>query len=90
VGQEKVKVYISEFYKGLFGAPSKNNFTLVQNSRYSSIILGGNNIITIIHKEGIMRRHKANGKNKARWVSRFWEVIKSDILNMFTGFKKGE
>jgi hypothetical protein len=47
VGQEKVKVYISEFYKGLFGAPSKNNFTLVQNSRYSSIILRGNNIITI-------------------------------------------
>jgi hypothetical protein len=30
VGEEKLKSYITNFYKNLFGAPEKNNFSLVE------------------------------------------------------------
>jgi hypothetical protein len=31
IGEENLKVFISEYYKGLFGAPPQNNFTLLED-----------------------------------------------------------
>ena len=31
VGDENLKVYITEYYKNLFGAPVKNNFSLIES-----------------------------------------------------------
>jgi hypothetical protein len=31
VGEENLKVFISEYYKGLFGAATQNHFTLVED-----------------------------------------------------------
>jgi hypothetical protein len=33
VGEEKLKSYISNYYKKLFGTPEKNNFSLVDDYR---------------------------------------------------------
>jgi hypothetical protein len=30
IGEENLKVFISEYYKGLFGAPPQNHFTLLE------------------------------------------------------------
>jgi hypothetical protein len=31
IGEENLKVFISEYYKGLFGAPPQNHFTLLED-----------------------------------------------------------
>jgi hypothetical protein len=33
VSEEKLKSYITNYYKNLFGAPAKNNFSLVEDYR---------------------------------------------------------
>jgi hypothetical protein len=30
IGQENIKHYITDFYRGLFGAPTENNFSMVK------------------------------------------------------------
>jgi hypothetical protein len=31
VGEENLEVYITEYYKKIFGAPAKNNFTMQED-----------------------------------------------------------
>jgi hypothetical protein len=31
VGEDNLKTYISEYYKNLFGAPSQNNFSMIES-----------------------------------------------------------
>ena len=38
VGHENLKVYISEFYKKLFGAPGVNNFSLLESEDRKSVV----------------------------------------------------
>ena len=101
VGQENLKIYISEFYKKLFGASAKNNFSLVETENQDMPQLSNeeNEILTAsftekeVH-EAIMQmeKNKAPGPDgfPAEFYQKCWAVIKDDLFAMFRDFQKGE
>ena len=48
VGQSNLKTYISEYYKKLFGAPDRNNFTMIETevSDITQLSVEENDILT--------------------------------------------
>jgi hypothetical protein len=70
VGEENLKVYITEYYKKLFGAPAINNFTLREDftSDIPQLYPGENNLLTADFTEkevfeaiSMMKHNKAPG-----------------------------
>ena len=54
IGHENLKVYISEFYKKLFGAPAVNKFSLLESENHDMPQLSSeeNEILTAGYTEG--------------------------------------
>ena len=100
MGQENLKTYISEYYKKLFGAPVPNNFTLDENmiQDMPQISQEENEILTQNFSEkGVleaiqqMEHNKAPGPDgfPAEFYKKFWEIIKSDLMDMFAQLRAG-
>jgi exonuclease III len=100
VGQENLKNYITEYYKGLFGAPEKNNCVMDESMTQDipQISMEENDILSAPFNEkeifeaiSNMEKNKAPGPDgfPAEFYQYFWEVIKYDLLALFTSFQIG-
>ena len=100
VGHENIKNYITTYYKGLFGEPEKNYFSLVESNTTDipQISAQENAILTadFTEKEVYeaimqMKRNKAPGPDgfPAEFYQTFWELIKSDLMKLFMKFQQG-
>jgi exonuclease III len=101
VGQENLKVYITEYYKNLFGAPVPNHFSMSESDKADIPQLSEeeNKILTADFTEQEvydaimqMEKNKAPGPDgfPAEFYQTFWDVIKIDIMRLFQAFQKGE
>ena len=100
-GQDQLKEYITSYYKGLFGAPEEGNFTL-DESRTDDITQvtpeENNFLIAPFSEEEIskavfqMEHNKAPGPDgfSAEFYQYFWEIIKSDLLELFGCLHAGQ
>ena len=95
VGEDNLKVYITEFYKKLFGAPAPTNISLDEEEiqDITQISLVENNILTAPFTEeevfeaiSQMELNKAPGPDgfPAEFYQKFWEVIKYDLMALFS------
>jgi mannosylglycoprotein endo-beta-mannosidase len=101
VGEDNLKVYITEFYKKLFGAPTPSNISLVEEvvQDIPQISSDENEILTAPFSEeevyeaiSQMEHNKAPGPDgfPAEFYQTFWEVIKDDLIALFNQFSKGD
>ena len=93
-GHEQLKSYITNYYKGLFGAPEEGNFTL-DKSRTEDIPQVSdveNSLLTKLYSEEEVRMSVFQMKHNtapgpdgfpAEFYQNFWDVIKSDLLQLF-------
>jgi hypothetical protein len=100
-GQENLKVFITKYYKDLFGSSQRNNFSL-DESQISDIpqITEEENRLLIdmfIEKEVTeaifqMKHNKAPGPDgfPAEFYQVFWSLIKDDLMAMFREFHAGK
>ena len=89
VGQDNLKVFISEYYKKLFGASAPSSFSLIENFNEDmpQISEAENAILTspftkkeVYNAISQMEHNKAPGPDgfPAEFYQRFWDVIKVD------------
>jgi hypothetical protein len=100
VGEENLKIYITNYYKGLFGSSESNQFTLdethiedmPQVSDLENEILSDafseNEIKEAIFQ---MEHNKAPGPDgfPAEFYQHFWDIIKPDLMALFNKFHQG-
>ena len=100
VGDANLQDYIANYYKGLFGEPDKTNFSMIESfsNDITQVSHLENDILTMEFsekeiKEAIfqMERNKAPGPDgfPVEFYQVFWEVIKFDLLALFSEFHKG-
>ena len=100
VGDENLKTYITNFYKGLFGSPESNYFSL--NEEFTEDIPQVSDLENEILSDAFtekeireaifqMELNKAPGPDGflAEFYQTFWEVIKPDLLALFNEFHQG-
>jgi hypothetical protein len=101
VGEENLKVFISEYYKGLFGAPPENHFTLLEGRIEDIPQLSSDekNLLSadfteIEVKEAVMqmKKNKAPGPDgfPAEFYQMFWDTIKDGMMAMFYQLQNGD
>nr|XP_051221032.1 uncharacterized protein LOC127339195 [Lolium perenne] len=101
VGDDNLKVYITEFYKKLFGAPASTNISLVENDfqDITQISPLENEILTapftekeVFEAVSQMELNKAPGPDgfPAEFYQKFWDVIKKDLMALFSQFSNGD
>ena len=100
-GQEQLKSYITNYYKDLFGAPEEGNFTL-DESRTEDIPQVSdeeNVLLTKLYSEEEVKRAVFQMKHNsapgpdgfpAEFYQNFWDVIKSDLLQLFACLHNGQ
>src|SRR6187455_2199976 len=92
-GQQHLKEYITEFYKGLFGPAEENHFSMQERTDdISQVSHAENEFLTAPFTEKEIRdaifsmeHNKAPGPDgfPAEFYQQFWDTIKEDLLNMF-------
>jgi hypothetical protein len=101
IGEENLKVFISEYYKGLFGAPNTNHFDLVENrtedipqlSREEKELLSADfTKLEVMEAIMEMKKNKAPGPDgfPAEFYQVFWDTIKEDLMAMFFQLQAGD
>jgi hypothetical protein len=101
VGQDNLKTYISEYYKNLFGAPTMNNFSMIESeiNDIPQLSQEENNILTADFSEKEvqdaimqMEKNKPPGPDgfPAKFYQKNWDTIRSDFMAMFVAFQRGE
>jgi hypothetical protein len=101
VGQENLKIYISEYYKKLFGPPCGSGCTLLETvthdipqlSQEENEILISDFTEKEIHDAIMqMEKNKAPGPDgfPAEFYQKFWGILKDDLMLMFKKFHSGE
>jgi hypothetical protein len=101
VGNENLKIYITKYYKKLFGNPLKNDFSLMgdrihvvpQLSSIQNRLLIANFTADEVHEAiSQMEHNKVAGPDgfPAEFDQHFWEVLKDDLMALFTCFQKGD
>ena len=94
VGEENLKVYITEFYKKLFGEPVHTNVSMLEdvNDDIPQVSTEENGILTAPFTEeevyeaiSQMEHNKAPGPDgfPAEFYQKIWEVIKGDLMALF-------
>lgn len=93
-GQANLKAYITQFYKDLFGAPEENSFAL-DESRKDDIFqvtqVENDSLAAPFTEKEVwdaifdMKHNKAPGPDgfPVEFCQKFWDVIKSDLMQMF-------
>jgi len=99
-GDEELKKYNTNYYRGLFG-PSENNFLTIDESRRDDIPQvtddESESLIAMFTQEESrtaifqMEHNKAPGPDgfPAEFYQAFWETIKDDLMALFQGFHEG-
>ena len=101
VGENNLKVFISEYYKRLFGAPDPCHFSLEESfiADLPQITPQENSILTSVFTEkevfeaiSQMELNKAPGPDgfPAEFYQKFWLLIKADLMAMFTQLHCGD
>jgi hypothetical protein len=101
VGEENLKVYITEFYKKLFGDPDQNGFSMMEEQvgDIPQLSAEENEILTadftedeVLEAISQMEHNKAPGPDgfPAEFYQTFWEVIKGDLMALFYQLQIGE
>jgi hypothetical protein len=101
VGQQNLKVIITEYYKKLFGAPETNFFKMREEVTRDITQLSQeeNSILTTPFTEeevfeaiSNMEHYKALGPDgfPAEFYQKFWQVIKFDMMAMFAQLQDGD
>jgi hypothetical protein len=100
-GLDNLKVYITNYYKNLSGAPEEGNFYM-DESRTDDIPQvsdAENNFLTAEYSEEEVRKaifqiehNKAPGPDgfPAEFYQTFWETIKGDLLDLFSSLHAGQ
>ena len=97
VGDAELKAYITNYYKGLFGPPEDNNFSMVenQNDDIPEVTEEENNFLVAPLtereiKEAVfqMEHNKSPGPYgfPAEFYQVFREIIKADLMSLFMEF----
>ena len=100
MGNDNLKVYISEYYKKLFGASVPNNFYLDENrindipqlsSEENASLTASFSVEEVYEAISQMELNKSPGPDgfPAEFYQKFWEVIKSDLMAMFAQLHQG-
>ena len=99
-GDEELKKYITNYYRGLFG-PSENNFFTIDENRREDIPQvtddESESLIAMFTQEEVrtaifqMEHNKAPGPDgfPAEFYQAFWETIKDDLMALFQDFHEG-
>ena len=99
VGDAQLKSYITQFYKDLFGPKDVSDITLEEDriqdipqlSREENELLTSEFTVSEV-KDAVfqMEHNKAPGPDgfPAEFYQVFWEVIKDDLMSLFTDFHK--
>jgi mannosylglycoprotein endo-beta-mannosidase len=101
VREENLKVYIIEYYKKLFGAPTENNFILREDlvADIAQLSTEENNILTVdFTQEEVFDAISQMELNKApvpdgfpaEFYIQFWEVIKYHLMKLFDQLRHGD
>jgi mannosylglycoprotein endo-beta-mannosidase len=100
VGDENLKTYITEFYKKLFGDPEHYSSLIEERVTDIPQLMQEENdlLIAPFAEEEVfeaisqMEHNKSLGPDgfPAEFYQHFWNVIKCDLLALFTEFHKGE
>ena len=96
-GQAELKRYITKYYKCLFGAPEEGDFTLdeTRTDGIPQITEEENDIPTAPFSEEEVRaavfqmeHNKAPGPDgfPTEFYQNFWDVIKTDLMELFNSF----
>jgi hypothetical protein len=99
-GQENLKSYITNYYKGLFGSPDEGNFSMdeTRTDDIPQVSVAENDLLIAPYsedevKEAVfqMEHNKAPGPDgfPAEFYQNFWEVIKVDLLELFSSLHAG-
>src|SRR6266540_5064554 len=100
VGEEKLKLYITNYYKQLFGLPAPNNFTMMENITHDipQLTSEENDMLTATFteqevKDAVfqMEHNKAPGPDgfPAEFYQTFWDIIKTLLMEMFAQLSTG-
>jgi hypothetical protein len=101
VGEENLKVYITEYYKKLFGEPNPNSVTLNEDriddipqlsADENSLLIADFSVEEVRKAVFQMEHNKSPGPDgfPAEFYQQFWEVIKFDLMALFECFQKGK
>ncbi|XP_062188905.1 uncharacterized protein LOC133892218 [Phragmites australis] len=99
-GDENLKKFITNYYKGLFGEPDSNNFSMIESfiDDIAQVSQLENDVLTAEFSEKEVRaaifqmeHNKAPGSDgfPAEFYQVFWELIKHDFMPLFNEFHKG-
>jgi hypothetical protein len=100
VGDDNLKVYITKYYKKLFGQPDDNYVQMIENridditqlSEEENVLLTENfTEEEVFQAISQMQHNKSSGPDgfPAEFYQRFWDVIKEDLMAMFAHFQAG-
>jgi mannosylglycoprotein endo-beta-mannosidase len=100
ISQENIKKYITGFYKNLFGPPSKNYFSLLEDEIHDIPQLSqveNEILIADFTEEEVceaimnMEKNKAPGPDgfPVEFYQTFWSILKDDVMKMFVNFQQG-
>jgi hypothetical protein len=100
-GHENLKSYIMNYYKGLFGSPKEGNFSMdeTRTDDIPQVSIVENNLLTAPYSEEELKKavfqmenNKAPGPDgfPAKFYQIFWEVIKMDLLELFSFLHSGQ
>jgi hypothetical protein len=101
IGEKNLKVFISGYYKGLFGAPPQNSFTLLEDriedipqlsSKEKNVLSADFTEIEVKEAVMQMKKNKAPGPDgfPAEFYQVFWDTIKEDMMAMFYQLQAGD
>jgi hypothetical protein len=101
VGDENLRVYITEFYKKLFGEPVQTNVSLMEEINHGIPQVSDieNSILTAPFTEkevydaiSQMKPNKAPGPDgfPAEFYQKIWAVIKTDLMALFEQLHTGD
>jgi hypothetical protein len=100
-GHENLKSYITNYYKGLFGSPDEGNFSMDETriDDIPQVSIEEINFLNALYTEDEVKKvifqmehNKAPGLDGflAKFYQNFWELIKVDLLELFTFLHVGQ
>jgi hypothetical protein len=99
-GKNQLESYITEYYKGLFGSPEGEQFSLDESRNHDipQVSTEDNEALTTVFSEKEVKEVIFQMKNNkapnpdgfpAEFYQAFWEVIKEDLMALFKEFHEG-
>ena len=99
-GHEQLKSYITSYYKGLFGAPEECNLSMDESRtddipqvspEENAFLTGPYSEEEVKKAVFLMEHNKAPGPDgfPAEFYQTLWEIIKTDLLELFIDLHAG-